>query len=59
MAHLSAKERELYSSVFLSMDSDGNGWLSMLELAEGCRRLGYSISDEQAEVRAKRLWTGS
>ena len=60
MAHLSAKEREMYSSVFLSMDKDGNGWLSLLELAEGCRRLGFSISDEEAEVRAaQRLWDGS
>ena len=60
MAHLSAKERELYSSVFLSMDKDGNGWLSLSELAEGCRRLGFSISDEEAEVRAAQcLWGGS
>ncbi|KAK7109900.1 troponin C, skeletal muscle-like isoform X2 [Littorina saxatilis] len=48
MAHLTAKERQLYSHVFLSMDVDGNGWLDSPELAEGCRRLGFTITDEQA-----------
>ncbi|KAL8604942.1 hypothetical protein ACOMHN_028570 [Nucella lapillus] len=49
MAHLTPKERELYANVFLGMDQDGNGWLSVEELAVGCRKLGFHLTDQEAE----------
>ncbi|XP_076439731.1 uncharacterized protein LOC143279547 [Babylonia areolata] len=57
MAHLTERERQLYSEVFLTMDADGNGWLAAEELMEGCRRLGFSIADETAETSFKAIDT--
>lgn len=50
MSHLTAKEREMYTKVFLGMDKDGNGWLSVEELAEGCRQLGFHLTNDEAEA---------
>ncbi|XP_076461795.1 neo-calmodulin-like [Babylonia areolata] len=50
MSHLTSKERELYSKVFLEMDKDGNGWLSVDELTEGCQQLGFHLTDDEAEA---------
>ncbi|KAL8609336.1 hypothetical protein ACOMHN_048892 [Nucella lapillus] len=59
MSHLSERERELFTDVFMSMDVDGNGWLAVSELSDGCKRLGFHITDDASQASFEAIDTNN